>query len=80
MKLRMFLPQVAEDIGTEVKYQRDFLEQVVCNFAVFVIFCLFRILGGEESAVEGLGPQSCLLYDSGNTETMCFRRFKFYRY
>jgi len=51
----MFLPQVAEDIGSEVKFQRDFLEQVVCDFAVLVIFCLFRILDGERRVhVEGL--------------------------
>jgi len=80
MKLRMF-PQVAEDIGSEVKHQRDFLEQVVCNFAVFVIFCLFRILGGERRVhVEGLEPRVICFMTRAIMELVCFRRFKFYRF
>jgi len=71
IKLRMFLPQVAEDIGTEVKYQRDFLEQVVCNFFSFCyFFSCFEFWGGEECGFEGLGFKQYL----------CFRRFKFYSY
>ena len=40
---QIFLAQVAEEIGTEMKYQKDFLEQLVRNFLDDLLFrfCLF---------------------------------------
>lgn len=35
---QIFLVQVAEEIGTEMKYQKDFLEQLVHNFLENLLF------------------------------------------
>ena len=42
MLLPIFLVQVAEEIGTEVKYQKTFLEELVHNFFLF----FFSVLNG----------------------------------